>query len=185
MADLRMLKVQNRTQWRAWLELHHTSSPSVWLVLYKKHTRMESIPYEDAVREALCFGWIDSLIKRIDEDRHARKFTPRKPISKWSEINRRRWAELRDAGLLTPAGLAAAPTDNRYAPLRKVANLPAYIAKALQLNPPAWAFFQELAPTYRRQFVGWIHLAKRSDTREKRIRESITLLAARKKLGLK
>src|SRR5579863_4657833 len=122
-------KVQNRTQWRAWLEHHHTSSPGVWLVLYKKHTRMESIPYEDAVREALCFGWIDSLIKRIDEDRHARKFTPRKPISKWSEINRRRWAELRDAGLLTPAGIAAAPTDNRYAPLRKVANLPAYIAK--------------------------------------------------------
>jgi uncharacterized protein YdeI (YjbR/CyaY-like superfamily) len=157
----------------------------VWLVLYKKHTGVVSILYEDAVCEALCFGWIDSLIKRIDEDRHAHKFTARKPSSKWSEINRKRWAELRHAGLLTPAGLAAAPTDNRYAPLPKLPELPAYIAKALQLNPPAWAFFQELAPTYRRQFVGWIHLAKRPETREKRIRESITLLAARKKVGLK
>jgi len=83
-----------------------------------------------------------------------------------------------------PAGLAAAPTDNRYAPLPKIPKLPVYIAKALQMNPPAWAFFQELAPTYRRQFVGWIHLAKRPETREKRIGESIALLAARKKPGL-
>lgn len=185
MADIRTLEVQDRIQWRAWLEHHHMSSNGVWLVLYKKHTRMESIPYEDAVREALCFGWIDSLIKRIDEDRHAHKFTPRKPSSRWSEINRKRWAELRHAGLLTPAGIAAAPTGNGYAPLPKVPDLPAYIAKALQMNSPAWAFFQELAPTYRRQFVGWIHLAKRPETREKRIRESITLLAARNKLGLK
>ena len=182
---LMTLEIRSRRQWRTWLEKHYASSPGVWLVFYKNHTGVKSIPYEDSVREALCFGWIDSLIKRLDEDRHAHKFTPRRPSSKWSEINRKRWVELRDAGLLAPAGLAAAPTDNRYAPLPTVPDLPAYIAKALKVNPKAWSFFQELAPTYRRQFVGWIHLAKRPETREKRIRESIALLAARKKLGLK
>jgi len=143
------------------------------------------MPYEDSVREALCFGWIDSLIKRLDDDRYARKFTPRQPTSKWSDINRKRWAEVKAGGLLTAAGLAAAPTDNTYAPRPAIPDLPAYIAKALKANPKAWSFFQELAPTYRRHFVVWIHIAKRPETREKRIRESIATLAARKKLGLK
>jgi uncharacterized protein YdeI (YjbR/CyaY-like superfamily) len=91
-------------------------SPGVWLVFYKAHTRIGSIAYEDSVREALCFGWIDSLIKRLDDDRYARKFTPRQPTSKWSDINRKRWLELKMSGLLTSAGLAAVPTDNTYAP---------------------------------------------------------------------
>jgi len=180
-----MLEVRGRVEWREWLQHHHTSSRGVWLVLYKKHTGVVSIPYEDAVCEALCFGWIDSLIKRIDGDRHAHKFTPRNSSSKWSESNRKRWAELRHAGLLTSAGLAAAPTDNTYGPKPRVPVLPAYIAQAFQRNPRAWMFFQELAPTDRRQFVVWIHLAKRPETRDRRISESINLLAARKKLGLK
>jgi uncharacterized protein YdeI (YjbR/CyaY-like superfamily) len=146
---------------------------------------VKSIPYEDSVREALCFGWIDSLIKRLDDDRYTRKFTPRKPTSKWSDINRKRWADLNAMGLLTSAGLAAAPTDNAYAPRLAIPDLPPHIAKALKANLRAWSFFQELAPTYRRHFVAWIHLAKRPETRQRRIRESITLLAAGKNLGLK
>src|SRR5215467_15114836 len=110
------LDFQNRQQWRTWLGKHHASSSGVWLSFYKKHAGVKSIPYEDSVREALCFGWIDSLVKRLDDDRYARKFTPRKPTSKWSDSNRKRWAELEAAGLLTSAGLAAAPTDNRYGP---------------------------------------------------------------------
>ena len=154
-------------------------------MFHKDHTGVKSIPYEDTVREALCFGWIDSLIKRLDDDRYARKFTPRQPTSKWSDINRKRWVALKAAGLLTAAGLAAAPSDNTYAPRPAIPDLPAYIAKALKANPKAWSFFQGLAPTYRRHFVGWIHTAKRPETRENRIRESIALLAAGKKLGLK
>lgn len=154
-------------------------------MFYKDHTGVRSIPYEDSVCEALCFGWIDSLIKRLDDDRYARKFTPRQPTSKWSDINRKRWLELEAAGLLTAAGLAAAPTDNTYAPPPAIPDLPAYIAKELKANPKAWSFFQGLAPTSRRHFVGWIFLAKRPETRKKRIRESIALLAAGKKLGLK
>ena len=184
-AELATLEVRSRTQWRAWLAKHHTSSPGVWFVFHKAHTGKQSIPYEDMVREALCFGWIDSLVKRLDDDRYALKVTPRKPASKWSALNRKRWSELEAAGQLAPAGLTAAPTKNTYAPKPKIPALPGYIAKALKADSKAWQFFRELAPTYRRDFVVWIHIAKRPDTRERRIRESIRLLAAGKKLGLK
>ena len=183
--ELQTLRVESRHQWRTWLSKHHTSSPGIWFVFYKAHTGVKSVLLEDMVREALCFGWIDSLVKRLDDDRYAVKVTPRKPTSKWSNINRQRWAELKDAGRLTPAGLAAAPTSRHYAPRPVVPILPAYIAKALKVNPDAWKFFRELAPTHRRNYVVWIHMAKRPETRERRIHESITLLAAGKKLGLK
>jgi uncharacterized protein YdeI (YjbR/CyaY-like superfamily) len=183
--ELNTMEVRDRRRWRAWLEKHHATSPGVWLVFYKKHSGRKSIPYEDSVREALCFGWIDSLVNRLDDDRFRLKFTPRKPTSKWSDPNRKRWAELKAAGLLAATGLAAAPTENRYAPKPNIPELPGYVRQALKANPKAWDFFQTLAPTDRRQFVVWIHIAKRPETREKRIRESIGLLAAGKKLGLK
>ena len=184
-AELITLDLRSRSRWRAWLAKHHASSPGIWLVFYKAHTGVKSIRYEDAVREALCFGWIDSLVRRLDEDRFALKVTPRKPTSKWSDSNRKRWAELKAAGLLASAGLAVAPTTNTYGPRPKIPELPAYIAKALKANSTAWNFFQTLAPTYRRDFVVWIHTAKRLETRDRRMRESIRLLAAGKKLGLK
>jgi uncharacterized protein YdeI (YjbR/CyaY-like superfamily) len=184
-AELKTVQVRNSREWRAWLAKHHTSSPGIWLVRHKAHTGIMSIPYEDMVREALCFGWIDSLVKRLDDDRYAIKITPRKPTSNWSDPNRKRWAELKAAGLLTAAGLAAAPTTNSYRPKPVIPQLPAYIAKALKTNARAWTFFQQLAPTDRRHFVVWIHIAKRPETRERRVRESIALLAAGKKLGLK
>jgi uncharacterized protein YdeI (YjbR/CyaY-like superfamily) len=183
--ELKQLEVRSRAEWRRWLKQNHTSREGVWLVFHKGGTPPKGLSYEDSVREALCFGWIDSLIKRLDDKRYARKFTPRKPTSKWSDINRQRWAELQQAGQLAPAGIAAAPTDNRYAPRPTIPELPAYIARALKKNAAAWRFFRELAPTHRRQFVVWIHMAKRPETRDKRIRESIALLAAGKKLGLK
>jgi len=184
-AELKTLRVRSRREWRAWLEKHHALSPGVWFVFYKAHTGVKSLPYEDTVREALCFGWIDSLVKRLDDDRYVVKITPRQATSKWSDINRKRWAELEAAGLLAPAGLAAAPTDNSYAPRPVIPELPGYIAKALKANAKAWGFFRGLSPTHRRDFVVWIHIAKRPETRERRIRESIRLLAAGKKLGLK
>ena len=157
----------------------------MWLVFHKDHTGVKSIAYDDSVCEALCFGWVDSLINRLDDDRYARKFTPRKPTSKWSDINRQRWAELKGAGRLAEAGLAAAPTGNVYARPPEIPELPGYVAKALKANPNAWKFFQGLAPSYQRHFVAWIHMAKRPETKDKRIRESLALLAAGKKLGLK
>jgi uncharacterized protein YdeI (YjbR/CyaY-like superfamily) len=184
-AELTALELRSCEQWRAWLAKNHALSPGVWLVFYKRHTKVKSIPYEDAVREALCFGWIDSLMKRLDDNRYALKFTPRRTTSKWSDLNRKRWAGLKAAGLLTSAGLTAKPTSRTYAPKPVIPNLPAYLAKELKKNPNAWKFFRGLAPTNRRQFVVWIHIAKRTETREHRIRQSIRLLSAGKKLGLK
>jgi len=182
---LETLQVKSRREWRAWLARHHKSSSGVWLTFFKAHTGLKSIQYEDVVREALCFGWIDSLIKRLDDDRYLLKITPRKPTSNWSDPNRKRWAELDAAGLLAPAGRAAAPTENRYAAKPKIPILPGYIATALKANAKAWAFFRALPPRERRNFVVWIHIAKQADTRERRIREAIRLLAAGRRLGLK
>jgi uncharacterized protein YdeI (YjbR/CyaY-like superfamily) len=184
-ANLFTLDVRTRAEWRQWLATHHASSPGIWLVRHKQHAGVESMPYEDVVCEALCFGWIDSLVKRMDDDRFAIKVTPRKETSKWSEINRKRWKRLKAAGLLAPPGIAAAPTANSYPARPAIPELPAYIARAFKTDVKAWQHFQALARTYRRDFVVWIHTAKRPETRERRIRESIELLSAGKKLGLK
>jgi uncharacterized protein YdeI (YjbR/CyaY-like superfamily) len=185
MTEVAILEFPSRQEWRDWLADHHALSPGVWLTYYKEHAGVTSISYEDSVREALCFGWVDSLIKRLDDRRYARKFTPRKPTSKWSDSNRKRWAELRAAGLLGAAGLSAAPTDNRYAERPKIPDLPVYIARPLKARPKAWAAFQAMPPSHRRQYVTWIHTAKRPETRERRIQESIAMLEGGKKLGLK
>ena len=177
--------MRTRQQWRRWLARNHGSSPGTWLVRHKHHTPVKSMSYEDLVSEALCFGWVDSLVKRLDDDRYAIKVTPRKSTSKWSDINRKRWKKLRAAGRLAPAGLAAAPTSNRYAPHPPIPILPAYVAKAFKTNVGAWQFFRGLAPTHQRDYVVWIHTVKRPETRARRITESIALLAAGKKLGLK
>lgn len=183
--NLDTLDVRTRREWRIWLAKHHASSPGIWLLRHKQHTGVESMPYEDLVREALCFGWIDSLIKRLDENRYAIKVTPRKSTSKWSDLNRKRWNELQAAGLLAAPGLAAAPTANRYAAIPNVPELPAYVVAAFKTHPDAWKFFQALGARQRRDFVVWIHTAKRPETRERRIRESIELLSSGSTLGLK
>lgn len=183
--DMISLDVRTRADWRRWLSKHHASSPGIWLLRHKQHTGAKSMPYEDIVCEALCFGWIDSLIKRLDDNCYAIKVTPRRPTSKWSELNRRRWKQLKAAGLLAAPGLAAAPTAKTYAPKPSVPDLPTYVAKAFRAKPDAWKFFQTLSARHRRDFVVWIHTAKRAETRAKRIRESIELLSAGRKLGLK
>lgn len=182
--QLPLLHVSSRAEWRRWLRRHHESSRGVWLVFYKGHTGLASVAYDHSVREALCFGWIDSLVKRLDDDRYVRKFTPRTPGSQWSPSNRRRWAELEAAGLLADAGRAAAPGANA-APPPAVPDLPAYLARALKPHAKAWQFFQRLAPGYRRLYVQWIHSAKREATRARRIEQAIALLSAGRKLGLK
>src|ERR1700689_3901524 len=104
MPPLATLDVRKRPQWRKWLEGHHDSASEIRLVFHKRHTREECMSYDDAVEEALCFGWIDSIVMRLDDERYARKFTPRKPGSRWSTSNRQRYAKLEERGRLAARG---------------------------------------------------------------------------------
>ncbi len=180
------LDVRSRQKWRKWLKEHYDSKSEIWLVFQKVHTGITCISYNDAVEEALCFGWIDSIIRRLDDARYARKFTPRKADSKWSTINRRRYADLKSRGLLATPGLKRAPTSRSGdAPKPSASALPSYIEETLKTDPRAWQYFKQLAPSYQRAYIGWIESAKREETKEKRLREALSLLAAGRKLGLK
>lgn len=178
------LDLRSRQEWRSWLAAHHHCVSEIWLVFHKQHTGVACITYADSVEEALCYGWVDSLIKRIDADRFARKFTPRKAGSRWSDLNRRRYADLAARGRLAEPGLARPPTHRGYDP-PSPSRLPDYIEQRLKRNKRAWANFNELAPSYRRHYIAWIDSAKREATRQKRLREAVALLAAGKKLGMK
>jgi uncharacterized protein YdeI (YjbR/CyaY-like superfamily) len=183
---MKTIEVQTTSQWRAWLAKHHDSDSEIWLVFRKRHTGEPSIAYEDAVDEALCFGWIDSLVKRLDGERYARKFTPRKPDSRWSTANRKRYERLRTSGRLMSSGLKLAPTGRSGdAPRPSATRVPQYIQQALKRHPAARNYFETLAPSYRRMYIAWIDSAKQEETRMRRLKEAIGLLAAGKKLGLK
>ena len=182
---LETLEVRTRRQWRNWLEKHGESVREIWLVFHKNRA-VECIPLEEAIEEALCFGWVDSLVKRLDEARYLRKFTPRKADSRWSTINRRRYEDLKARGLLAPPGLQRPPTGrNGDAPRPSLSAIPAYIEKRLKSEARVWAFFQQLAPSCRREYIGWIDSAKRDETKQRRLEEAIRLLSSGKKLGLK
>jgi uncharacterized protein YdeI (YjbR/CyaY-like superfamily) len=177
-----------RADWRSWLAAHHDRETEIWLVYNKRHTGEPRVEYDDAVEEALCFGWIDSIVRTIDADRYAQKFTPRKAKSKWSELNRRRFAKMVAEGKMTAAGLAKSPPneeDGATATPPAVESVPSYLEEALRSNSAAWTNFSNLAPSYRRLYVRWIEDAKKEETRRKRLAEAVEKLERNEKLGLK
>ena len=186
---MKTLRVETLDQWRDWLDEHHASESEVWLVFYKQHTRVASIGYGDALDEALCFGWVDSLVKRLDDRRYAIKFTPRRPDSRWSARNTERYGALEAGGRLKPAGIQRPPTDRGYGPrparLPLPSKLPAYIQAALRKHPAALRHFEALPASQRRRYIAWIETAKREDTKLRRLKEAIRLLAGGNVLGLK
>ncbi|UCH95932.1 MAG: YdeI/OmpD-associated family protein [Candidatus Aminicenantes bacterium] len=187
----KMLHVTNRDDWRAWLKENHDKEKQAWLIFYKKHTGKPRIPYDDAVEEALCFGWIDSIVKRIDDEKYAQKFTPRKADSKWSESNKKRVEKMIQAGRMTEPGLELINAAKRNGKWEQVISqpkeliIPPGIKDALSANKKAWENFNNLAPSYKRQYIGWITTAKKEETRQQRLKKAIDLLAQGKKLGLK
>ena len=183
------LYVADRDAWRAWLEENHARETEVWLICYKKHTGRPSVPYDAAVEEALCFGWIDSIVRRLDEERYAQKYTPRRDTGKWSESNRRRLKRLIEAGMMNVAGMLKvgegildAPPEE---PKKKETEVPQFFKDALLKRSKAWENFNGLAPSYRREYVAWVSDAKREETRERRLKEAARLLSENKKLGMK
>jgi uncharacterized protein YdeI (YjbR/CyaY-like superfamily) len=177
----------SRADWRSWLETHHASERELWLIFYKNG--QANIPLEGAIEEALSFGWIDSIIQKIDEERYARLFTPRTNTAKWSALNRRRVQKLIAEGRMTPAGLALLPADWDQEPVERPhperEELPEFIRQGLEGNPQAKTYFESLPPSHKRMYLGWILDAKRDETRLKRLAEALRNLEQGKRMGLK
>lgn len=189
---MKTVEVKNRAEWREWLIANHENEAEVWFVYYKKKTGRSTVEYGASVEEALCYGWVDSIIKKVDDTKYVRKFTPRKEDSNWSPSNIERVERLISEGLMTEHGLekveAAKRAGNWDKPIQKPKlqfEMPAEFAEALKGNKRALKTFENLAPSYQKQYLGWIEVAKRPETKEKRIQESIRLLAEGRKLGLK
>jgi uncharacterized protein YdeI (YjbR/CyaY-like superfamily) len=182
------LYVANRNDWRAWLAQNHATEKEIWLIYYKKASGQPRIPYDDAVEEALCFGWIDSIIQRIDDEKYAQKFTPRTNTGKWSPSNITRIRKMIAAGKMMPVGMAKIDEDllkSEPKPRPRVLPVPKWLKDALMKNPFAWQNFCNLAPSHRTKYIGWISDARKEETRQKRIAEAIQLLEKNSKLGLK
>lgn len=176
----------SRNEWRKWLSEHYDSEPEIWLVYFRKDSGKPRISYDDAVLEALSFGWIDSIVKRIDDERFAQRFSPRKPKSILSQMNRERIDELIRNGLMTKAGLRAIahaynPNDNS----QEKFTIPNDILHALKANPDAWKYFQMMPESYRRIRIAYIKSRKRHglEMYQKALHHFIKITAQNKKIG--
>jgi len=178
--------------WRAWLEAHHADEREHWVGFHKRSTippTREGITWPEAVDQALCFGWIDGIRKRVDENRYMIRFTPRKRTSHWSMVNVRRVGELREAGLMRPAGLAAFAarsderTGNASYEQRDAAAFDPERERRLRADAAAWEYFSAQAPWYRRTATHWVMSAKREETRDRRLARLIEDCAAGRPTG--
>jgi uncharacterized protein YdeI (YjbR/CyaY-like superfamily) len=163
---------------RAWLEANHETATELWMGLNKKHVEPRGLQWADAVREALCFGWIDSMSQRIDDDTVRQRWTPRKPGSSWSTINISAVEELTAAGLMRPAGLAAFAKRREdrsgiYAYETRELTWPDHYEALLQADPRASAFWDAATPSYRKLATNWVVTAKQEATRDKRMAELV------------
>lgn len=184
--------VKTRIEWRRWLsENHEKVEKGIWLLFYKKKTGLPTLDYDAAVEEALCFGWIDSIVKTINSEQYVRKFSPRKLNSNWSDLNKRRAKKAIREGRMTEHGLVKIAAAKKLGcwkldpRLRSELEPNREFKNALAKNKKAKDFFEHLPPSSRKHFVGWVNVAKRDETKQKRIRESIVLLEEGKRLWVK
>ena len=181
------LHFSDRESWRAWLKQHHGDEREIWLILYKKHTGKHTIPYAEAIEEALCFGWIDSIIKKLDDQRYLCKFTQRTNNAKWSALNLERVRRLVQSRRMAQAGLAKLDPGVKAEtpPAKREFPMPSVLKRLLGRNKRARENFERLAPSYRRNYIAWIANAKQPETQERRAEEAVRLLERNQKLGLK
>lgn len=176
LSTLERFYAPDRAAWRAWLEANHAASPGVWLIYFKKESGKPRVSYDEAVEEALCFGWIDSKPNKIDELSYMQLFSPRKPKSNWSKPNKERVERLLAAGLMAPAGLRMveiAKQNGKWDALDEVEAgvVPPDLIQALASYPDAAANFEAFPRSYKRGVLEWVLNAKRPETRAKRIDE--------------
>jgi uncharacterized protein YdeI (YjbR/CyaY-like superfamily) len=170
------------TAWRRWLAAHHDNSPGVWLIWHKKSTGYQPIGLDQAIREALCFGWIDSTVRPVGNGKSALRFTPRRAGSTWSQPNKQRVASLTAEGRMTDAGrrvVDAAKRDGSWNAPDAIEDLhvPDDLAQALAAVPAAQANFSAFAPSARKLTLWWIESARRPQTRARRVAETVQLAA--------
>ncbi|MGQ4646968.1 YdeI/OmpD-associated family protein [Lyngbya aestuarii] len=175
----------NCQEWRQWLDKNHRTSSGVWLIYYKVKSGKPSIRYSEAVKEALCFGWIDSKVKSLDEERYKQIFTPRKTKSVWSKLNKQYVEELIEQGLMTEAGfekIEAAKQDGSWNALDAIEALivPTDLKQALEANQTANRYFEVFSKSAKKSILFWIESAKRPETRLKRIEQTISSAAQNK-----
>lgn len=185
MEKIKSLYCKDRKEWRSWLQ-NNQGSDVIWMIYYKKHTKKKSIPYDDAVEEAICFGWIDGQVKRIDDERYMQRYTPRTSKSRWSVINIERAKKMIEQGRMTEAGLKVFQDgikNKRIIPSSKNFSVPADLKKALAENKKASNNYKNFSPSAQLHYVYWVDAAKTDKTRQKRIRKSIELLENNKKLA--
>ncbi|MGL5064961.1 MAG: YdeI/OmpD-associated family protein [Microcoleus sp.] len=176
----------DRAIWRQWLEQNHQNSLGVWLVYYKINSGKPSIIYSEAVKEALCFGWIDSKVQSLDAERYRQIFTPRKPKSGWSKLNKQYIEESIACGQMTDAGLAkiaAAKQDGSWTLLDEIEALilPPDLKQALEANTNANTYFAAFNNSSKKAIIRWIQSAKRPETRLNRIEKTVSYAAQNKK----
>jgi len=182
--QLPIVEAADRSQWRGWLEQNHASVDAVWLKFAKKGAPVATVSYAEAIEEALCYGWIDGQVRRFDQHFYLQRFTPRRPRSKWSQINREKATRLIAEGRMRPAGLAqveAAQADGRWDaayPAQSKATVPADFGRALDQNAGAKAFFETLSGSARYAFLYRLHNVKDPRVRAKRIVDYIERLSA-------
>lgn len=167
---------------RAWLQEHHETTTEVLVGFWKAHTGKPSLTWPESVEQALCFGWIDGIRRRVDDDRYTIRFTPRKSTSTWSEVNIRLAERLIAEGAMTPAGLAAfqrrGQSTAAYSYESRPEALPDDYEARLRANSDAWSYWEAQAPSYRRAAIHWVTSAKQEATRERRLQTLIDDSAA-------
>lgn len=174
--DLKSYYAKDRKAWRKWLQKNHSKEPGVWLIYYKKGSGKTRVLWEEAVEEALCFGWIDSIAKPIDEEKYMQKFSPRKAKSVWSAINKRKIESLIQQDLMLPAGLEIieiAKNNGSWTQLDHVENflIPPELEKFLANNKTVAKYFEGLSKSTRKQWLYRMNSAKLPETKKKRLEE--------------
>jgi uncharacterized protein YdeI (YjbR/CyaY-like superfamily) len=173
--------------WRAWLERHHADEREHWVGFHKRESGRDGITWPEAVDQALCFGWIDGVRRRVDQTSYTIRFTPRKRNSRWSMVNVRRVGELRAAGLMRPAGIAAFEARTEQGTYsyeqRDAAAFDPERERRLRANTAAWEHFSGQPPWYRRTATHWVMSAKREETRDRRLARLIEDSAAGRPTG--
>jgi len=165
--------VKDRAAWRRWLQQNHARATEIWLAFYKKSSGKQTVSYEEAVEEALCFGWVDGIKKGLNQECFAFRFTPRKARSAWSKSNLARVERLMAAGKMMPAGLAAYNSGERREVPKMPSELPQELERRFRELPAAWNNYEKFPPGYRRTTAGWVASAKKAETRAKRLEKLI------------